>query len=128
MGQEFSLGQWVIEQSFVDEYLGAVADDSSIYTDLETAPPMALAARVIGALLKELSLPPGTLHASQEIDCKRMVHWGEEVTCVAKLSRARDRGDWRFISAEFTLSSTYGETLISGKSTVLVPTDGVPGD
>ena len=123
-GQEFSLGKWVIEKQFVDDYLRAAADGSSIYSDLRVAPPMALAARAIGALLIELSLPPGTMHASQEIDCKRMVNWGEEVTCVAKLSRAKDRGNWRFVSAEFTLSNTYGETLMSGKSTVLVPVDG----
>ena len=63
-GDELNLGQWVVGRDFVEEYLRAVDDGSSIYRELDIVPPMALAARALGALLKELALPPGTIHAA----------------------------------------------------------------
>ena len=120
-GQELNLGTWVIDRTFVERYLGATEDDCPIYRELGVAPPLALAARALGALLEVLQLPPGTLHAAQELDCKRTVGLGEEVACVAKLSRPISRGEWQFVSADFSLSGKDGEVLLGGKSTVLVP-------
>ena len=120
-GQELNLGTWVIDRKFVEGYLGAIEDDSPIYGELGVVPPLALAARAMGALLEALRLPPGTLHAAQELDCKRTVVLGEEVVCVAKLSRPISRGEWQFISAEFSLNGKDGDVLLGGKSTVLVP-------
>ena len=120
-GQELNLGTWVIDRKFVERYLGAIEDDSPIYGELGVAPPLALAARAMGALLEVLRLPPGTLHAAQELDCKRTVGLGEAVTCVAKLSRPLSRGEWHFISVDFSLNGKDGDVLLGGKSTVLVP-------
>ena len=120
-GQEFSLGSWVVGAEAQEAYLEAVGDGSTIYRELRVAPPMALAAQALAALLRELSLPPGTIHAAQELSCARMVKLGQEVSCSGRLSRPMQRGDWRFISAEFTVSDAGGETLVGGKTTVLVP-------
>ena len=119
--QKVNLGRWAVGEDFVREYLSAVDDDARIYQELGAVPPMALAARALGALLNQLALPPGTIHAAQELDSKRMVKLGEEVSCIASLSRPGRRGAWEFISADFTLYGDAGETLLSGKSTVLVP-------
>ena len=127
-GREIDLGRWVMGHEFVEEYLSAVDDSSSIYGDLGVVPPTALAARALAELLKELSLPPGAIHAAQELKCGRMVRWGEEVYCVAKLSRPVRRGEWRFISADFTLYGEDGEALVRGKSTVLAPVNEVGGE
>ena len=120
-GQQFDLGQWAVGPDFVEQYLGAVGDASSIYGELDVAPPMALVARALGALLQELALPPGTIHAAQELDCHRMVSVGEQVSCFAKLSRPMERAGWQFVSAEFTMSGDDGESILGGKSTVLIP-------
>ena len=127
-GEELNLGSWVVGREFVEEYVRAVEDVSSIYRELGVAPTTALAARALGALLEQLSLPPGSIHAAQELECKRMVRLGEEVSCTARLSRPIHRGNWRFISADFTLCGVDGEALLSGKSTVLVPMDEVQGE
>ena len=119
-GEEFSLGRWVVDHGGQDAYLSAVGDASTVYRELGVAPPMAVAARVLSALLKELALPPGTIHAAQELGCG-LVKLGEEVSCSAKLSRPLQRGDWRFISADFSVRGSDGETLLEGKATVLVP-------
>jgi hypothetical protein len=57
-----------------------------------------------------------------------LVKLGQEVSCSAKLSRPLQRGDWRFISADFSVHGSGGETLLEGKTTVLVPTAEVPGE
>ena len=120
-GEELDLGSWVADRDYTDKYLSSVRDSSTIYHELEVIPPMALAARAVGALLDKLSLPAGTIHASQELDCKRMAKQGEEISCVAVLSRPLQRGDWRFVSVDFTLKDAEQDTLITCKSTVLVP-------
>ena len=120
-GVKLELGTWVVGPDSADEYLKAVDDSLPIYAKLDVVPPLALAARALAALLKELSLPPGTLHAAQELHSLGMVRRGEEITCAARLSRPIARGGWQFISAEFTLYRSGGEAAIAGKTTVLVP-------
>ena len=115
------MGRWVVDDEFVQAYLGAVEDSSPIYGDVDAVPPLALAARALGALLEELSLPPGTIHGAQELDCRRMVRHGEEVSCIARPSRPMRRGDWQFLTFDFTLYGANDEPVISGKSTVLIP-------
>ena len=120
-GEELNLGRWVVDDEFVQEYLGAVEDSSPIYGEADAVPPLALAARALGALLEELSLPPGTIHGAQELDCRRMVRHGEEVSCIARPSRPLRRGDWQFLTFDFTLYGADDEPVVSGKSTVLIP-------
>lgn len=122
------LGRWTVDRRFLEDYLGATFDASPIYDDLGAIPPLALAARAIGALLEELALPAGTVHAAQELDCRRLVKLGEEVTCMATLSRPSKRGDWHFISVSFTMAGKDGQVLVGGKSTVLTPASEAGGD
>ena len=124
-GEKLDLGRWVVSKELVRDYLGAVEDALPIYNETEAAPPMALSAWALGALLNALSLPPGTIHASQELEFKGPVRLGQEVSCSARLSRPMRRGDWQFISAEFILCGEGSEVLLRGKSTVLVPREGV---
>ena len=123
-----NLGRWTVDRRFLEGYLDATFDASPIYEELGVVPPLALAARAIGALLEELSLPAGTVHAAQELDYKRLVKLGEEVTCMANLSRLSTRGDWHFIAVSFTMSGKDGQVLVGGKSTVLAPASESEGD
>lgn len=120
-GEQFDLGRLAVERAWVAKYLEAVADSSPIYTQLNAAPPMALAAHVLGALIEKLSLPPGTIHATQELECMSMITLGQEVSCTATLSRPLQRGEWSFVAAQFTVVGQGGEALLAGKSTVMVP-------
>ena len=120
-GRELDLGTWVLGHEFVEAYLAAVESTSAIYRDTGAVPPMAVAARALGALIEVLELPPGTIHASQELECKGVLRQGEEVRCVARVSRPRVRGDWSLMTAEFGVSRPGGDPIVAGKSTVLVP-------
>ena len=123
-GDSVELGQWTVGSEFVAEYLGVVEDRSTLYGELDIVPPMALAACAVGALVEQLALPPGTVHAAQELESRRLVRVGEQVTCRASVSKPRQRGGWEFVSADFTLSDTDGQAVLEGKSTVLMPAQG----
>ncbi len=120
-GDEFSLGEWTLDADSRQAYLEAVGDELPIYGDLNTAPPLALAAQALGRMLDLLSLPGGTIHASQEIRCLKPAALGETVACVGRLSRPIQRGEWRFITVDFTVTGHEKRELIRGKTTVLVP-------
>ena len=123
-GEDFDLGRWVVDGGEMRQYLEAVGDSSSIYQELDVVPPMALAARALGALVSKLALPSGTIHASQELSCHRTVRTLEEVSCTARLSRPMTRAGRTLVAVEFTLHDSLGEPVMSGKSTVLVPEAG----
>ena len=127
-GEELNLGRWVLDKAFVREYLDAVEDTSPIYESIGAVPPMALAARALSALIQTLGLPSGTIHASQELECREIVKQGDEVLCRARVSRPRQRGDWSLMAAEFTVSKPDGGPVLAGKSTVLVPVRQAGGD
>ena len=124
LDNQIDLGCWRVSEEWVGEYLEAVGDSLPIYLQLGLAPPLALAARALGALLERLDLPAGAIHSLQEIQTRKAVGFGEEIGGVAHLRPARRRGDLQFVTAEFTLRNEAGDEVQTGKSTVLV-TEGV---
>lgn len=117
---EIDLGSWRVTEQWVGEYLDAVGDSLPHYSELGLAPPLALAARALGALLERLALPAGAIHSLQEIQTRKAVGFGEEIRGVAHLGTPRQRGELKFITAEYTLRNGAGDEVQSGKSTVLV--------
>jgi acyl dehydratase len=120
-GRELDLGTWVLGRDFVEAYLKAVGSTSAVYRETGAVPPMAVAARALGAFIQALDLPPGAIHASQELECGGVLRQGDRVRCVGRVSRPRKRGDWSLMTAEFQASRPGGGTVVAGKSTVLVP-------
>ena len=120
-GERLDLGSLMVDRGLVDAYLQAVGDENPIYSRLDAAPPLALAAHVLSTLIERLSLPPGTIHASQETECHGLVRVGQEVSCQAQLSRPARRGDWSIMAVQFQVIDPAGETLLDGKTTVMIP-------
>ena len=118
--ERLDLGKWTASPEFVDEYLSTLEDDCLVYKEVGLTPPIALAARTLAILIEKLDLPPGTVHTSQEIISQRAVAFGQEIRGTAKSSRPFVRGQWRFLSVEFTLNSGQEEVL-KGKTTVMTP-------
>lgn len=114
------LGRWTVTQEWVQQYLNAVGDPAPLYLEAGLAPPLALAAYALGALLRKLTLPPGAVHSLQELATLRPVRFGEEVSGIARLERPRLRGEMQFITASYTLLDCGGQQVLTGKSTVLV--------
>ena len=120
-GERLDLGSLMVDRGIVDAYLQAIGDENSIYLSLDAAPPLALAAHMLSALIEKLALPPGTIHAAQETECHGLVSLGQEVSCLAQLSRPARRGEWSIMAVQFQVISSAGDTLLEGKTTVMVP-------
>ena len=119
-GSELDLGVWTVTEDKVRQYLNAVGDEQPAYFDLSMAPPLALSAWSLGALLDQLALPPGAIHSLQELETYRGVRFGEEIRASAQVANPRQRGNMKFLSVGYTLTDGAGEQVQSGKSTVLV--------
>ena len=119
------LGQWQATSDFVAKYLSALESSTTLYNERQLVPPMALAARTLGLLIEKLGLPPGTVHISQEVTALKPVSLGQEICAEAKPSRPFRRGQWEFLSVEFTLyeqeNGQPGEQVLRGKTTVMSP-------
>ena len=122
-----SLGQWTATPEFVAEYLSALDSQSSLYSDHNLVPPMALAARTLGLLIEKLGLAPGTVHTSQEVTALKPVYLGQAISAQAKPSRPLQRGQWKFLSVAFTLyeenADGPGQKILKGKTTVMSPVE-----
>jgi len=117
---DLELGTWTVTEDAVRQYLEAVGDAHSAYFDCKLAPPVALAAWTLGALLQKLALPSGAIHSLQELKSCGGVPFGEEVRATAHPSPPRRRGDLEFLTTIYTLRNSIGEKLLTGKSTVLI--------
>ncbi len=117
------LGSWTLSEESVREYLDAVGDNQGIYAEAGLAPPLALCAWALGAMLEKMSLPAGTIHSIQEMEVVEGVNVGEVVHGEAVPERARSRGGLRFMTVGYTLENGAGEVVQRGKTTVLTPED-----
>ena len=123
---DLELGTWTVTEDAVRQYLGAVGDAQPAYFDCKLAPPVALAAWTLGALLKKLALPSGAIHSLQELQSCGGVAFGEEVRATAYPGRPRRRGNLEFLTTGYTLRNSIGEKLLIGKSIVLIVSPGAP--
>ena len=119
--QELKIGPLILTEEAAQDYLRAVEDDSSIYSELGVVPSTAIAAHVLQGLLSGLGLPAGTIHASQELECERPGKVGEPLRCQVKLSRPIRRGGWTYIAASFSVVDREDKGILKGRTTVLVP-------
>ena len=117
---DLELGTWTVTEDAVRQYLRAVGDGHPSYFDCELAPPVALAAWTLGALLRKLALPPGAIHSLQELESCGGVPFGEEVRATAHPGRPRRRGNLEFLTTGYTLRNSIGAKVLTGKSTVLI--------
>ncbi len=120
-GAPFSLGTWSVTEEAVQQYLAAVGDDAELYRDVGLAPPLALCAYALSAILDRLSLPAGTIHSIQEMAVVSTVALGQEIHGEALPERPRQRGGLQFMTIGYTLSATAGNPVQTGKTTVLLP-------
>lgn len=114
------LGTWQVTEESVLRYTHAVGDTSDLYIQSRLAPPLALTAWTLGAILRRLGLPAGAIHSAQEMDTVRGVRFGEVVTAFAWLGQTRKRGDLEFVTIGCAVKAAGGEDVIKGQSIVLV--------
>ena len=127
VGQELKEVRVTLAASMVSGYIAVVGDQSSIYAEAGLVPITALAAIGVRTLLAGLGLPPGAIHVAQELESRGVARVGQSVLCRARVAQASQRRDATFAVLEFTLTDDQGESILEGRTTILVPGLLVPG-
>ena len=115
-GYEFPPASYELTSSLISKYLKAVDSPSD-----EVVPPLAIAAYAMTAMTGALSLPPGSIHASQEFEFFKLVPVGTTINCQAKVARKLDRGKLHILELELNVFAQEGGKVQSGKATIVLP-------
>ena len=124
-GYQFGAASFVLDEEAVARYLEAVEDEAlprlAQAEGKAWVPPMAMAAQALRSLMEEMTLPAGSIHASQELEFVRAVEAGERITCRARLAHRSQRGGWWVLAVEMEGADESGRPVLAGRSTVRVP-------
>jgi acyl dehydratase len=124
-GQQLSAASFVLDKEAVARYLEAVEDEAlprlAQAEGKAWVPPMAVAALALRSLMEEMTLPAGSIHASQELEFVRAVEAGERIACRAWLSHRSQRGGWWVLAVGMEGADASGRPVLVGRLTVMVP-------
>ena len=112
-----------IDARRVRAYLAAAADALPLYEADAVAPPLAVAALALGALLEAVALPAGSLHVNESLQFLRPVPLGATVECHAVLAQRSQRGGM-IVSVIDSQIMAAGDLAISARATVMSPLSG----
>ena len=108
-----------IAEDQVRAYLKAVDDDADVYRVEGLAPPMAVAALVMGATMRAVELPAGAVHTGQELDFVAPVSLGAELDCGATVAQNSVRRGTRFLVLHIT-ANTGTDRAMSGRVSIAI--------
>jgi len=121
-GDEFPPATFQITRDWVEAYVDAVGDAAIASLGEDLVPPMAVAALSVRALIEASPLPPGTLHASQELSFTRPVRVGEEIAAAARVVSRGERAGWVLMGIELNVRAS-GEPAMTGRATITFPAE-----
>ena len=119
-GHEFPPAPFDLSDQWVDAYVASVEDEAIGALEGAFVPPMAVAALAIRALLEHASLPPGTLHAGQELAFTAPVRRGEALTVAARIASRGERAGWALMGVELNVARD-GEAVMTGRAMISFP-------
>ena len=116
---------FVVQEQRVRAFAAAVADPcGGVPPTFATAPEIAAGLTNVIAD-PELGLDQASvLHGEQEYTWTRPLRVGETVTAEATIESIRGRGSMRFLTLRTLLRDASGETVVVGRSTLIVREDG----
>ena len=114
-GYEFPITSYKLDLSIISKYLIAVGLQSA-----EFVPPLAIAAYAMTALSKSLVLPPGSIHASQELEFFQSVPMGATIYCQGRVAQKLSRGKLNLLTIELSALNQAKEKVLSGKATLVL--------
>ncbi len=121
-GYEFPAVSYELSPSVVSKYLGAVGKPAKKRFPIsEFVPPLAVAAYTMTAAFQSLLLPPGSIHASQELEFCKPGPIGTIIRCHAKVAQKLQRGKLHLLIFELNTLNQDGGKVLSGKVTVVLP-------
>ncbi len=120
-GQKFPPAAFKVDSTTVADYLKAVEEDNAIYQNTELVPPMAVAALALKSLISAISMPPGTIHVSQEFEFIDTVNTQDTLTSHAGVNRIQERGKLHLISVDINVSNQEQKPVLAGKTSFILP-------
>jgi acyl dehydratase len=120
-GFEFPPASYQLSAPAVATYLKAVGETSQLYQDTGLVPPTALAAYAMATLSGRISLPPGTIHVSQELEFLDTVNVGDTITCQAKVGRKQERGRLHLMTVYLNVFDQNRQAVLAGKTSFVLP-------
>jgi acyl dehydratase len=120
-GFEFPVQSYTLDSSLVSAYLEAVGENNDFYLNEKLVPPMAVTAFAMASLSEGLTMPPGTIHVSQELDFLKPVKVGDTIACHSRVSRKVDRGGLRLMNTDITILNQNEETVLTGRVGFVLP-------
>jgi len=121
-GQEFPPAAFQVDARTVADYLKAVGEDNGLYENTGLVPPMAVAALSLKALISAISMPPGTIHVSQEFEFTDTVKTEDTLTSHARVSRVQARGKLHLITVDTRVLNQESKPVLTGKTGFILPT------
>ena len=122
-GHEFPSTPFAVTAEYVESYLRATRDENGVYGETKLAPPLAVAARALGALLELVELPGGSLHTGQEMEVLRGVPQDATLELCGSVAQRSERAEMVIAALEFEVRDA-GEAVLRGRTTVMMPQDG----
>ena len=127
-GDKIPPSSFTLEPDRVQGYIEAVEESSGYFLQCSqgaVAPPIACASLAIAALLKDIELPDGAIHLSQEIKLNKPVRVGQTLRCHGSLIQNQLRGRLRIMSIGLEVDDEAGEGVLEGKISFILSE---PGD
>lgn len=119
-GHRFPASSYQLDHSIVATYLEAVGETGSLYQDTGLVPPMAVAARAMSALSRNINLPPGAIHISQEFEFLDTVTISDTLISYARVSRKQGRGKFRLLTVDLSVYNQRQKAVLTGKTSFIL--------
>ena len=120
-GFSFPPAVFKIDASAVSAYLKSVEDSTRIFVGSDYVPPMLVTALAMAVMGKQMELPSGSIHVSQEYSFMKAVSTGELLTSRASVARNLERGKIHMLTIEIKIENKKKELVISGETGFILP-------
>jgi hypothetical protein len=121
-GHELAAARIDLTNQRIAAYLGAIGDSNAVYGERGSAPPLAVAALALGALLEQIELPAGSLHTSQEVEARAGVPLGATLTLRGRIAQRSERAGMVISVLEFEVAPEgAAEAAVTGRTTLMRP-------
>ena len=122
-GYAFPPVSYQIDSARVADYLEAVDEDDARYRDTGLVPPMAVSALALAALSEGMTMPPGAIHVSQEVEFLDTVSTADTVTSQATVARSQNRGKFHMVTVALSVVNQGEKEVMTGKTSFILPGD-----
>jgi len=127
VGDKFPVLSFTLEPDKVKDYIEAVEESSGYFAQWsqgEVAPPIACASLAVATLFKDMELPAGTVHLSQEITLTRPVRVGQTLLVRAVVIRNQVRRNLHIMTLQLKISDEGDDEVLEGKTGFIFPEQG----